>query len=226
MAIAEPSTAELIEQAAKLSKYRYLLPQVSPQLAAMAQSSVSDQPPAAAVSPLEEVLAAPGELPPELAVLMPTIWEPLDAGAARDRAVACLLGLAIGDAVGAAVEFKARGSFPSQTDMTGGGPFNLKAGEWTDDTTMALCLGESLLAIGEMNQSDFMTRLRNWVENGHNSVNGRCFDIGRTTKAAVERFIATGEPSQGTGEDVTSGNGSLPRVVPVAIYYAGRSDEA
>ena len=62
-----------------------------------------------------------------------------------DRFRGCLLGLAAGDAVGTTVEFKERGSFEAVTDMTGGGPFGLKAGQWTDDTSMALCLAESLL---------------------------------------------------------------------------------
>jgi len=65
-----------------------------------------------------------------------------------DRARGCLLGLTIGDAIGTTVEFKPRGSFTPMTDMVGGGPFQLKAGEWTDDTSMALCLGASLLEKG------------------------------------------------------------------------------
>ena len=60
----------------------------------------------------------------------------------------CLLGLAIGDAVGATVEFKERGSFPPMNDMVGGGPHRLKPGQWTDDTSMALCLATSLVEQG------------------------------------------------------------------------------
>jgi len=62
----------------------------------------------------------------------------------KQRFLGSLVGLAVGDAVGTTVEFKAPGSFPPVTDMIGGGPFNLKPGEWTDDTSMALCLGQSL----------------------------------------------------------------------------------
>ena len=62
--------------------------------------------------------------------------------------MASLLGLACGDAVGTTVEFKPRGSFAPVTDMIGGGPFRLKPGEWTDDTSMALCLIESLKLTG------------------------------------------------------------------------------
>ena len=62
-----------------------------------------------------------------------------------ERYRGCLLGLAAGDALGAAVEFRARGSFEPITDMIGGGPFDLAVGQWTDDTSMALCLACSLL---------------------------------------------------------------------------------
>ncbi len=63
-----------------------------------------------------------------------------------DRAAGALLGLAVGDAVGTTVEFKRRGSFPPVADMVGGGSFGLKPGEWTDDSSMALCLAASLIA--------------------------------------------------------------------------------
>ena len=56
-----------------------------------------------------------------------------------------LLGLAVGDALGTTLEFRRRGEFKTLVDMIGGGPFDLAAGEWTDDTSMALCLATSLL---------------------------------------------------------------------------------
>jgi ADP-ribosyl-[dinitrogen reductase] hydrolase len=65
-----------------------------------------------------------------------------------DRYRGCLLGLACGDAVGTTVEFSPRGSFEPVTDMVGGGPFHLAPGQWTDDTSMALCLATSLVQCG------------------------------------------------------------------------------
>src|SRR4051794_8924464 len=62
-----------------------------------------------------------------------------------DRYRGAILGLAAGDALGTTLEFAGRGTFDPITDMVGGGPFNLKPGEWTDDTSMALCLAESLI---------------------------------------------------------------------------------
>src|SRR3990172_289875 len=84
-----------------------------------------------------------------------------------DRARGCLLGLAVGDAVGTTVEFKPRGSFQPGTDMVGGGPFGLKAGQWTDDTSMALCLASSLVERAGFDAADQMTRYVRWLEEGY-----------------------------------------------------------
>jgi ADP-ribosyl-[dinitrogen reductase] hydrolase len=68
-----------------------------------------------------------------------------------DSAKGALVGLAVGDAVGTTVEFRSRGDFTPVTDMVGGGPFNLEAGRWTDDTSMALCLAHILtLGLGNI----------------------------------------------------------------------------
>ena len=66
----------------------------------------------------------------------------------RDRALGAFLGLAVGDALGTTLEFKRRDTYEHLTEMVGGGPFRLAPGQWTDDTSMALCLAESLLARG------------------------------------------------------------------------------
>lgn len=71
-----------------------------------------------------------------------------------DRFRGCLLGLACGDAVGTTVEFMPRGSFEAVTGMIGAGPFNLQPSQWTDDTSMALCLAESLLHKGDFDAAD------------------------------------------------------------------------
>ena len=99
----------------------------------------------------------------------------------RDRFLGCLLGLAVGDAVGTTLEFKPRGSFTPITDMVGGGPFRLRPGQWTDDTSMALCLASSLVEKGGFDATDQMQRYVKWHEEGYWSATGRCFDIGSTT---------------------------------------------
>src|SRR5690349_15174535 len=98
-----------------------------------------------------------------------------------DRAIGALLGLACGDAVGTTLEFARRGSFVPITDMVGGGPFGLVAGEWTDDTSMALCLAESILDRDGFDATDQLRRYLLWADDGYLSSNGRCFDIGWTT---------------------------------------------
>ncbi len=110
-----------------------------------------------------------------------------------DRAVGTLLGLACGDAVGTTLEFKRPGSFEPIADMVGGGPFRLTAGEWTDDTSMALCLAESILDTGSLDLADQLRRYLLWKDSGYLSSNGRCFDIGMTTRTQLERFRRNGE---------------------------------
>ena len=75
-----------------------------------------------------------------------------------DRFRGCLLGLAVGDALGTTVEFSSPGSFVPIEDMVGGGPFRLAPGQWTDDTSMALCLAESLIACGGFDALDQMRK--------------------------------------------------------------------
>ncbi len=148
-----------------------------------------------------------------------------DSDAARDRAIGSLLGLAAGDAVGTTVEFKARGTFEPLTDMVGGGPFSLPAGAWTDDTSMALCLGESLLEMAGFDPRDQMERYVRWWREGHWSSTGRCFDIGMTVSGSLRRFQATGEPFAGPTAPDTAGNGSLMRLAPIAIRYRNDAED-
>lgn len=143
----------------------------------------------------------------------------LDRASIGDRARGALLGLAVGDAVGTTVEFRARGSFPPVTDMTGGGPFRLEPGQWTDDTAMALALADSLLARGCLDEADLVDRFCQWHEQGAYSCTGSCFDIGITTRQALDRYRQTGNPLAGSTDPRTAGNGSLMRLAPVAIRY-------
>lgn len=130
-----------------------------------------------------------------------------------------IVGLATGDALGAAVEFCPPGSFPPVTAMRGGGPHGLRAGYWTDDTSMALCLAESLLTCTGFYARDQMERYVRWWRDGYMSSTGRCFDIGNTVRAALERFLQNGEPFAGSTDEWSAGNGSLMRLAPVPLFY-------
>lgn len=138
----------------------------------------------------------------------------------QDRFRGALLGLAIGDALGTTVEFKPRGSFPPVTDITGGGPFALQPGEWTDDTSMALCLADSLLESDGMDLVDQIERYVAWWKEGSNSVNGRCFDIGNTVRGALARYLQTGDAVAGSTDAQSAGNGSIMRLAPVPMFHA------
>ncbi len=139
---------------------------------------------------------------------------------ARQRYRGCLLVLACGDAVCTSVEFSPRGSFAPLTDMVGGGPFDLAPGEWTDDTSMALCLAASLVHRRGFDAVDQMNRYCNWRNVGYMSSNGRCFDIGTTVATALERYLANGDPFAGSPDPRTAGNGALMRLAPVPMAYA------
>ncbi len=134
-----------------------------------------------------------------------------------NRSRGCLLGLAIGDALGAPVEFSPPGSFEPVTTYRAGGVFNLEAGQWTDDSSMALCLAESLLERGELDLSDQLERYWRWYRHGENSINGRCFDIGNGTRSALERWRRAGDLEAGSPEGL--GNGALMRLAPVPIFW-------
>jgi ADP-ribosyl-[dinitrogen reductase] hydrolase len=142
-----------------------------------------------------------------------------------DRYRGSLLGLACGDAVGTTVEFRSRGSFPPVTDMVGGGPFALKPGQWTDDTSMALCLATSLLHRQGFDAVDQMNRYVNWWQLGYLSATGECFDIGMTVAKALQRYLATQDPMAGSTDPQTAGNGALMRLAPLALFFHPALDE-
>jgi ADP-ribosyl-[dinitrogen reductase] hydrolase len=138
----------------------------------------------------------------------------------RDHLRGALVGLAVGDAVGTTVEFKDPGSFAPVTDMIGGGPFRLQPGQWTDDTSMALCLAESLVERGGFDARDQMERYVRWWRDGHLSSTGHCFDIGIATRQALHHFEQTSEPYAGSTDPNKAGNGSIMRLAPVPMFFA------
>ena len=150
----------------------------------------------------------------------------MNSVAGLDRYRGCLLGLAAGDALGTTLEFRRPGSFKPITDVVGGGPFRLEPGMWTDDTSMALCLAESLIERKEFDPEDQMRRYVRWYQEGHLSSNGYCFDIGDTTRESLQRFIETGQAYAGATHAFAAGNGSLMRLAPVPMYFAQNAEDA
>lgn len=142
------------------------------------------------------------------------------------RYLGCLLGLACGDAVGTAVEFAPRGSFAAVTGMQGGGPFELEPGQWTDDTSMALCLAESLLEQDGFDLADQLHRYVRWWKHGHLSSTGECFDIGSTVAGALYFHLRNGNLVADTNDPMMAGNGSLMRLAPVVLWFHPDTDSA
>ena len=143
-----------------------------------------------------------------------------------ERYCGCLLGLASGDALGTTLEFKSPGSFKPITDIVGGGPFNLQPGQWSDDTSLALCLAESLVESRGFDPVDQLTRYVRWWREGHLSSTGTCFDVGMTTSTALRRFEKTGEAYCGSSCSSAAGNGSIMRLAPVPLFFARMPQEA
>jgi ADP-ribosylglycohydrolase len=136
-----------------------------------------------------------------------------------------MLGLAAGDALGTTLEFQPAGCFEPVADIVGGGPFDLKPGWWTDDTSMALCLAESLCECGGFDADDQLRRYVRWYREGHHSSTGRCFDIGNIVRHALEHFEAHGTPNP-LSHTRSAGNGSLMRLAPIPLFYLADPEQA
>jgi ADP-ribosyl-[dinitrogen reductase] hydrolase len=136
-----------------------------------------------------------------------------------ERFRGCLVGLAVGDAVGTTLEFRRRGTFEPLTDMVGGGPFGLLPGQWTDDTSMALCLATSLVERGGFDAHDQMSRYCQWADGGYLSSTGVCFDIGNTVASALRRYQRDGNPYAGSSDPNAAGNGCIMRLAPIPMYF-------
>ncbi|MFM1801934.1 MAG: ADP-ribosyl-[dinitrogen reductase] glycohydrolase [Planctomycetota bacterium] len=137
-----------------------------------------------------------------------------------DKKRGMLLGLAIGDALGAAVEFKRPGSFAPVSGYRSGGPHGLDPGEWTDDTSMALALADSILETG-WDLDDQARRYLSWWQNGQYSITGNCFDIGGTCSQALRAFQRLGNARESAPTaPSSSGNGSIMRIGPVPAYFS------
>jgi ADP-ribosyl-[dinitrogen reductase] hydrolase len=144
----------------------------------------------------------------------PTRPPPRAAPDPRDRALGCLLGLALGDAIGAPAEGLPRGGFPRI-----GGPAPGAVLRGTDDTGLALCLAESLIEDPALDELDLMRRFRRWhAARGLERAPPRD-EAGLTTREALERFALTGNPIAGDPAPESAGNGALARLAPIAVAH-------
>ena len=149
-----------------------------------------------------------------------------------DNKLGLFLGLAIGDALGAPLEFqKAREPDNYLTKYITGGPHNVSIGEWTDDTSMALALATSLIEKNEFKADDIMNKFCEWFQKGKFCTRDKCFDIGNTVYDALSSYSSSikqnllSQPYRGRTAENSSGNGALMRMAPVIIVSRDR-DEA
>jgi ADP-ribosyl-[dinitrogen reductase] hydrolase len=137
----------------------------------------------------------------------------------RNRALGAFVGLAVGDALGAPVEFKEPGEFAPVTDYAYSYVWQIPPGYWTDDTSMAVCLAESIIHKGDIDPTDILMRFVRWYKHGENSPTGVCFDIGSTTRSNIERFIRDQVATPAPNHYYQSGNGGIMRLAPVAVRW-------
>lgn len=162
-------------------------------------------------------------------------WAPLRAGAERDpllepatlaaarglreRFLGSLLGLAVGDAVAAATQYRRPGRFAPVGDMLGGGPFDLPRGAWSDDTAMALCLADSLLESNGFDVRDQVARYSRWQSEGYLSATGQCVGITAGTARALALAQWRRQPFSGTHDPQAQDPEPLSRLPPIAMYF-------
>lgn len=138
---------------------------------------------------------------------------------AIDRYHGCLIGLATGDALGSPVQFMMPGDFEPVTEMLPCERFDTPPGAWTDDTSMALCLAESLVECGGFDEQDQMERYLKWLREGYYSTKPYAFDVGGTVNWSLVRFETTLNPFSGPDDPMTAGNGSIMRLAPVPMAF-------
>lgn len=141
----------------------------------------------------------------------------------QNQVIGGILGFVVGDALGVPVEFQSREELRADpvVSMRSGGSHGQAKGTWSDDSSMTLCLMESLTN-NNLDFNDVCVRFLNWAENGYMTAHGEMFDIGRTTLTAIRKF-ACGKPPLECGEsgEYDNGNGSLMRILPLAFYTLG-----
>ncbi|HEX4268141.1 MAG TPA: ADP-ribosylglycohydrolase family protein [Steroidobacteraceae bacterium] len=180
-------------------------------------------------APAAPPLGAPPPRPQPAADAPDPLLEPATLAAARslrERFLGALLGLAVGDAVAAATQYRQPGTFTPIGDLIGGGPFELPRGAWSDDTAMALCLADSLLAADGFDVRDQVERYKRWQREGYLSATGQCLGITASTAHALavaewrrQLYSGSHSPNQLDPEP-------LSRVAPVVMFFFGAEQEA
>ena len=134
----------------------------------------------------------------------------------KDKAIGMFMGLFIGDALGAPLEFMRPHEFDKVTDMIGGGVHSAEIGEWTDDGAMAMCIADAYKVKEKFAPQEIALNFKTWLKTGHFGTRDYRFDIGRTCFESIEG-MSTEQPYAGRTDSRASGNGSIMRIAPVVL---------
>lgn len=157
------------------------------------------------------------------------LLEPATLAAARglrERYLGTLLGLAVGDAVSAATQYRRPGRFAPVGDLLGGGPFDLPRGGWSDDTAMALCLAESLIECSAFDARDQVARYYRWQQEGYLSATGQCVGITAGTARALAMAQWRRQVFSGSHDPQALDPEPLSRLAPAVMYFFANADVA
>jgi ADP-ribosyl-[dinitrogen reductase] hydrolase len=144
----------------------------------------------------------------------------------RSRFLGALFGLAAGDALAAATQYRRPGTFTPVGDLLGGGPFDLPRGGWSDDTAMALCLADSLLECNGFDARDQVERYRRWQKDGYLSATGQCLGITASTARALALAQWRRQLYSGSHDPTQLDPEPLSRVGVAVMFYLANSEEA
>ena len=136
----------------------------------------------------------------------------------EDEAMGMFMGLFIGDAIGAPLEFTKPNLGAPVSTMIGGGVHGVAPGEWTDDGAMALCIADAYINKGEFCASTIQKNFRDWRNTGKFGTRDHCFDVGITVTGALDRVKLIEHPYTGSTDPQTSGNGCIMRMAPCVIW--------
>ncbi|HVN98856.1 MAG TPA: ADP-ribosylglycohydrolase family protein [Steroidobacteraceae bacterium] len=181
--------------------------------------------PAPATAPAaDNAVAAAGAAPAAGADLSDAELAPVRS--LRERFQGAMLGLAVGDALAAATQYRRAGSFAPVGDMLGGGPFDLPRGAWSDDTAMALCLAESLAERERFDAADQLARYGRWQREGHLSATGACLGVTAATARALAAAPWRPPPLARTQLLAQRDPEPLSRVAPVVLHAYPDEEQA